>query len=414
MYDDASRPYMFGDLGRTMLKARGIDLSLTVVDEAVTNLSGGTGSGWANAGQAAFQAKFDLAKLAGIKGGTFGITLVDRWGTNLAAEQGIPTFQLLNEVFGRGNILRLTEFYYQQKLFNDAIEVKAGRLPVGSDFFFGSCDYLNLTFCGGTPGNLYGNYIFNWPISQWGGVVKANLSRDLQLRVGFYDANPNYLSTDPDIALLPSVPGSHPDAGLLVPVELVWSGKSRGLSGTYRIGGWYNDATADDAVTSTNGQPAIISGLPLLRDTGRYGYYLSITQQLTQTPGSLNPDGGLHTFFNATFGDRRTSFLDYQVAWGMRQVGTFASRPFDEIGFAIGVTHVNSRVSDAQAEANALGVGPGFVQDAEIPIELWYGWQATGWLNLKFDAQYIISPGGYSSPTNEDAAVLGVRSTVKF
>jgi len=37
-----TRPYLFGDLGRTRLKEQGISLALTLGDEAVTNLSGGS------------------------------------------------------------------------------------------------------------------------------------------------------------------------------------------------------------------------------------------------------------------------------------------------------------------------------------------------------------------------------------
>src|SRR5262249_42680156 len=98
-----TRPYLFGDLGRTKLKEQGVSLALTLGDEAVTNLSGGDRHTAANAGQLWFQAKFDMAKLAGIQGGTIGVTLVDRFGKNLNTEAGIPALQLTNEVFGRGN-----------------------------------------------------------------------------------------------------------------------------------------------------------------------------------------------------------------------------------------------------------------------------------------------------------------------
>jgi porin len=171
-----TRPYLFGDLGRTKLKEQGIDLGLTLGDEAVGNVTGGSRSTAANAGQLWFGAKFDLAKLVGIQGGTVGLTLVDRFGKNLNTEADIPALQLTNEVFGRGNILRLTQLYYSQQLFDDRLELKGGRLPVGADFFFGLCEFINLTFCGGQPGNIQGGYIFNWPVSQWAGVVHYKLA----------------------------------------------------------------------------------------------------------------------------------------------------------------------------------------------------------------------------------------------
>src|SRR3954454_4987844 len=63
-----TRPYLFGDLGRTRLKEQGIDIGLTLGNETVGNLSGGDRNMAANAGQLWFGAKFDMGKLAGIQG----------------------------------------------------------------------------------------------------------------------------------------------------------------------------------------------------------------------------------------------------------------------------------------------------------------------------------------------------------
>ncbi len=418
-YPDAdfwTRPYLFGDLGRTKLKDQGIDLSLTLVDEAVTNVAGGTKTNSAQAGQLALQAKFDLAKLAGIQGGMVGVTLVDRFGQNLNTLANIPALQLTNEVFGRGDITRLTEFYYSQKLFDGRLELKGGRLPVGADFFFGQCEFVNLTFCGGQPGNILGGYIFNWPVSQWGGVAHYNITNELQFSVGVYDANPNYLTTsDASIFAAPGIPSSSAAAGVLVPAELTWRGPTfNGLPGVWRLGGWY-----DDASTIDGGLPGIIVTIPgvggvpaqnLGDQRGRYGIYESILQQLTSE--GRGPQGW-YAFLNSSFGDHRTSFQDYQIALGFKHTGTFVGRPDDEVGFAVGTTHVNSAAA-ALGNPNAGG--------NEVPIEAWYGWQATGWLNLKFDAQYVINPGGNGWATTpagtlvktDNAWVLGLRTTVKF
>jgi porin len=348
-----------------------------------------------------------MAKLADIQGGTIGLTLVKRWGTNLNALADIPALQLTDEVFGRGNILRLTELYYSQKLFDNQLELKGGRLPVGSDFGFGKCEFINLTFCGNQPGNILGNYIWNWPVSQWAGVVHYNFAKDFQLSVGVYDANPNYLTTeDPSIYFLPGIPGSNPGSGVLVPVELKWL-PSGPLDGTWRLGGWY-----DNASTIDGGLPGIIQVIPgvggvpdqfLGDQRGRYGIYESILQRLTvDGPKDL----GWYTFLNTTVADHRTSFQDYQIALGFKHTGTFSWRPEDEVGFAVGTTHVNSAAFGPNAGGN------------EIPIEAWYGWQATGWMNLKFDAQYVINPGGHgynaAGVKTDNAFVVGMRTEVHF
>src|SRR6266478_1170504 len=284
-----TRPYLFGDLGRTKLKEQGIDIGLTLGKESVGQLSGGDRNTAANAGQLWFGAKLDMAKLAGIPGGTVGLTLVERYGANLNAEAGIPALQLTNEVFGRGNIFRLTQLYYSQKLFDDRLELKGGRLPVGSDFFFGLCEFINLTFCGGQPGNIQGGYIYNWPVSQWAGVVHYNLTKELKISAGVYDANPNYLTTsDAGIYAAPGIPASSPASGVLVPVELTWRPGGH-LYGTWRLGGWY-----DNASTIDGGLPGIITTIPgvggvptqnLGDQRGRYGFYESILQRLTDEGG---------------------------------------------------------------------------------------------------------------------------------
>ena len=401
-----TRPYLFGDLGRTKLKEQGIDLALTLGDEAVGNLTGGNGKTFANAGQLFFQAKFDMAKLAGIQGGLVGLTLVDRFGHNLNDDAGIPALQLTNEVFGRGSITHLTELYYSQKLFNDTLELKGGRLPVGSDFFFGNCEFINLTFCGGQPGNILGGYIYNFPVSQWAGLIHYNITKTVQFSVGVYDANPNYLTTSDAGVYLGGIPGSSPASGTLVPVELTWRPEGH-LYGTWRLGGWY-----DDASTIDGGLPGIITTVPGLGGVpdqtlgdqrGRYGFYESILQRLTDEGG---PAKGWYVDLNTTWADHRTSFQDYQISLMFKHTGTFSFRPLDEVAFAVGTTHVNSAALTPNAGGN------------EVPFEVWYGWQATGWMNLKFDLQYVMNPGGRgfnaAGVKTDNAWVYGLRTVVSF
>jgi porin len=402
-----TRPYLLGDLGRTKLKERGIDLNFSIGDEMVANASGGSNQQVTHAGQAVFQAKFDMAKLAGIQGGLVGLTVVDRFGNNLNTQAGIPALQLTNEVFGRGNIARLTEFYYSQTLFDNRLTLKGGRLPVGSDFFFDQCDFINLTFCGGQPGNIQGGYIYNFPVSQWGGVAHYNITKEVQISVGVYDANPNYLTTsDAGIYAAPGIPGSTPASGVLVPVELTWR-PGGPLQGTWRFGGWY-----DDASTIDGGLPGIITTIPgvggvpdqfLGDQRGRYGGYESILQRLT-VDGPVAQ--GWYVFLNTTVADHRTAFQDYEIAGGFKHSGTFYWRPQDEVGIAVGTTHVNSNALSPNAGGN------------EIPFEAWYGWQATGWMNLKFDVQYVMNPGGRGfngdGIKTDNAWVYGLRSSIKF
>ena len=268
----ATTPYLLGEWPaiRSKLSDLGVQVSLTGVDEAVLNLSGGLRQNAQEAGQVALQAQFDLQKSLGLTGARFLVTLVDRWGRNAAVDAGIPALQLLNEVYGRGNIVRLEQFAWDQKLFDDRIEITVGRLAFGDEFFSFPCDFINLTFCPGQAGNLVGDYIYNWPVSQWAAVAKLNFGSQGYLQAGIFDANPAYLNTTPNPALWPTAPEN--SQGVIVPAEVAWTPKFGALQGSYQVGGWWNNSAAPNVATSIDGEPILVSGLPGVPGHGRYGF----------------------------------------------------------------------------------------------------------------------------------------------
>src|SRR6202161_668095 len=117
----ATTPHLLGEWPgiRSKLSDLGINVSIHGVDEEGMNLSGGDRRIAQEAGQVALQAPFDLQKSLGLQGASVLVTLVDRWGRDAATDAGIPALQFINEVFGRGNILRLEQFAWDQKWFDD-------------------------------------------------------------------------------------------------------------------------------------------------------------------------------------------------------------------------------------------------------------------------------------------------------
>ena len=264
----ATTPYLLGEWPgiRTKLSDLGIQASLTGVDEAVMNLSGGLRQNAQEAGQVALQAQFDLQKSLGLTGASVLMTLVSRWGRNAATDAGIPALQLLNEVYGRGNILRLEQLAWDQKLLDDRIEFTVGRLAFGDQFFSFPCDFINLTFCPGQAGNLVGDYIYNWPVSQWAAVGQLNFGSQGYFKAGIFDANPAYLNTTPNPALWPTAPEN--SQGVIVPAEVAWTPKFGALQRSYQAGGWWNNSAAPNVADSIDGEPILVSGLPGIPATG--------------------------------------------------------------------------------------------------------------------------------------------------
>ena len=387
---------------RDLLREQGFDFRIGYVSETATNAQGGAKELWRYTDQWTFAMKLDLQKLFGLKHALFNFVITDRDGHNLSADANLGNLQEVQEVYGRGQTWRFTELWYDQKYMNDRLDWKFGKFPEGDDFASFSCEFMNLTFCGAQPGNLVGSYWYNWPVSQWATRVKANFPGFGYVEVGAFEINPSYLLTRYALDV-----GSPPGAtGVLAPVEIGWLPTFGKLAGSYKIGAWYNSSTAPDVVDNSEGELlAIAGGKPLMRH-GLYGGYISFQQRVTgEGTGTSAP--GLSVFLNATYADRRTSTLDSQVAAGVLYTGALAWRPADELGFAIGETHVNPRVAASERLENALGYGPVGVQASEWTGEIFYNIHAKGWLDLRPNIQYIVAPGGVSSNTSD--LIVGLK-----
>lgn len=402
-------PYAFGDWNgeREKLADKGVLLNFAYGSEIAHNLTGGDKRLTRNAGQLTLDATFDLDKLWGWRGASFRTTISERDGNNLNSDTGIDALMQSQEVYGRNQTWRLTQFWYGQDLFNGHLQLKLGRLAVGEDFSTFECSFMSLAFCGDQSGNLVGYYWFNFPVSQWGGLAKINFDAHHYLKFGAYQVNPSYLETRHALALNPS--GT---TGALFPVEFGWTPSlGDGLNGSYVVGGWYTSANQADVYTDIQGAAAGRTGLDFMERTGSYGAYLTFAQQLTHGDGS-DPQSGLRAFFNATQADRSTSRVDHEVAAGIIQRG-IGARHADEIGFAVATTHVNTRAADYQRQLrDRTGDDALYTPGTEFTSEVFYGWQAAPWLVVRPNLQWIHHPGGYAD--RDDAWVAGIKSAITF
>ncbi len=393
-----------GDWGgvRTDLRDDGVDLKAGYVSETAGNVSGGDRKRVRETGQFSFGATIDTDKLIDLPGGTFQATVTYRRGKDLGAAAGLGVLQQVQEVYGRGQTWRLTQFWYQQSFAGGHADIKIGRLTQGEDFAAFSCQLQNLSFCGSPPGNLAGDYWYNWPVSQWG--VRGRLKNDrFYAMVGAYEVNPRNLEKDFTIGRF------HGATGVLVPVEAGYTPRlgAKGLPGSYRVGGWYNTADADDVLFDENRGYQAVTGVAPLRRSGRYGVYAQLQQQFTgsaeESPSGPQTSHGLVGFINITQTDRKTTVTDNQVAGGVFYTGLVPFRPKDEIAFALARTNVNGRT--------LLGLVPGAARpDAEYAAELAYCIHAITWLTVRPNVQYVVNPGGYKAAT--DVVVIGLKAAV--
>jgi len=186
--------YATGDWGgmRTKMQDAGVTFEggYTTDIMAVRNGNAGSGDGWDYAGRMDFGLNFDLEKLVGATGLSFYVSGAWSSGQNLSERQ-VGNLFAVQQIF-TGQEARLSQLYFQQKLLDDQLKFKIGRLTTEEDFL-ASDIYANYVNGGinGTPANVPGgNAGFTTaPFVQWGAVGAYELTDGLRFAVGVYNAD---------------------------------------------------------------------------------------------------------------------------------------------------------------------------------------------------------------------------------
>ena len=396
---DPQGQYLFGDWDgkRTELAQQGIKFEANILTDTAYLAEGGRNEGAdpLTSAQLWLGTQLDMEKLAGWDGVTVRAVATARQGqsTSVRDLQGnAPHMANVQGTFGRGNQdSRLSELSIEKTFKDQGLSIKAGRLGLGMDFNVMACDFASTAFCAAQMGKWQGNIWMNTPVSQWGARVKQQLNPEVAVQVGVYEFNPDNGNGKAEGQGW-SLDTDHAD-GVTIPAEVVWTPKSfvNGLPGSYRIGGMYN--TADDIAN----QKDIATGEGKNRT---FAGWLAVEQQLTSTGSGRQ---GLHSFANFTWHDRDTNKVDNSQQIGVKYIGLVDSQPNDILGLAVNRVHVNDRFADSR---------PAFDASAEYNIELNYSYNATKWLMLRPNLQYVVNPG--SSNQVDNALVLGLTTRVIF
>ncbi|GHB21565.1 carbohydrate porin [Salinicola rhizosphaerae] len=398
-------PYMFGDWGgnRTALEDAGVSFDFDYVGEMGSILDGGYRDSHVTkySDQFAVGANFDLERLLSIPDAEFQITVTNRNGHSVNDRLSDPNATVggssVQEVQGRGPVTRLTQFWYRQRFFDDALVVKLGRIPFGDDFATIDSNFQNLAFGGAQPGN-WGNNIYNWPIAQWAAVVRANMTPQWYAQIGAFNLNDSNLDNDNGFDLRTS--GTQ---GTLFPVELGYTPTLNGMAGAYKLGFYTqnveNRAYGEGPDTRTS-------------DTNT-GLYYVVRQQVTTRGGSA--DRGLTLFSMGDTNNGDTAGIDRYLSIGATYQGPFDARPQDDAGIGLAYLHVNDDVNDSVDYANATPAGslsPLPRQGHEYDAEVYYSVNLTNYLTLRPNLQYVVNPSAVDSVDN--AWVLGTTVKASF
>ena len=389
--------WMLGDWNgqRTALQQQGYDFSFGYTGEVATVLDAKQHSsdGTEYADQFAFGAHLDLEKILGWQDTEAQITITERNGHSLSQTSDALAGHLSSaqEVWGRGQTWRLTDFWIKKQFLDQKLDIKAGRFGEGEDFNSFDCDFQNLALCGSQVGNWVGDQWFNWPVSQWAARVKYNVRPDLYAQIGVYEYNPENLERGKGFNL--STDGSH---GAIIPAEVVWQPKvgNEQLSGEYRVGYYYSTVDAQEISSDATSH--------------KQGGWLVAKQQLTAHQG--NTSRGLTGFVNFTVHDNDTNTVSDMQNIGLVYKGLMDSRPQDEIAIGVARISINDDVNGmnvANNEIDARGL-----QNEEYNAEIYYGMHATNWLTIRPNVQYVHHVGAYKN--GENAWIGGIKFQTAF
>ena len=418
--DWLTRDTLTGDWGgtRTALKDKGVTVGLSWTMEGLGNATGGIRQGAVYDGFTDLQFDFDLEKLAGWKGGTIRVAGYSTQGHGLSSKD-IGNLLTVSSIES-APVFWLGEVYLDQKL-GDTLALRIGQLGVDQDFWISDTAgvFINSTFgwSGFNGLNLPngGNAVplptpgvrLRWsPDAAWslqGAVYNGN-------PLGGNDNNPNGLSFPVNDGVLAIIEASYTSA------------PKGGLSGTYKVGAWYNSESFDNLSLAANGvslaDPAASGPL---RQSGMYALYAMVDHQLWAKPGA---DGeGLSGFLRiAVAPEQDRSPVTFYFDTGLAYTGLLPGRPDDILGLGFAYAGLSSSLADLDRATNAFTGVNGPVQDYEAVIELTYQAAVTPWLSVQPFFQYVIHPGGNvpsplgTNPTQamDNAAVFGVRSAVTF
>lgn len=372
---------------RGNLAKKGVTTDIIYRFDVMGNVSGGIKEGARALDNLDVIFNFDGEKLAGAKGLSAKLHLLNNFG-------GHPDADLIGSAQGVDNIevprstAKIYQAYIQQNLFDDRLSLLGGLYDVNSEFYVtdSSALFIHSTFGIGTDvaqSGQNGPSIF--PFTSAGGRLRVAPTETTYIQGAILDG----ISGDINDQRGTQIDFDKND-GWLVIGEAGYTPEG----GKIATGGWYYTQKSDHLT-------AIGAGGNPLKKRSQGAYVIGEKQLYT-----AGKDKGLAGF--ARFGVASGAVNQFNYAWstGLVYTGAFAGRDEGKLGFGITGAHNGS-----EYKAAALAAGTP-ADSAETTLELTYSDKITPWLWVQPDIQYIINPG--TDKTLDNALVIASRFTINF
>ena len=363
---------------RPYLADQGLTLNFSVTADYSKNFMGGVDTN-NDAFRNLFDARltFDTQPLFNLKGGTFSVDFQNQNGRN-GSDELTGDAQGFDNADADGRT-QISELWYEQKLAQDKIRIKIGKVDANTEFAAPeyATEFINSSF--GYSPTITGFPTYPDP------ALSANIfvypAPWIYAGYGIYDGD-GQGDHSPVTAFK-----SPQDYFQIAELGFRWTFEKTTLPGRIAGGVFYDNASFE----KFDGE----------HQSGTGGFYIVAEQKLFHY-NFYNPTDqrGLYAFTQYGWADQQVNDFHEHVSAGLSWVGPYQAENLDSLG--VGATTVF--FSDAASA--------GFTRDSETSIEAYYNYQATSYLSIKPDLQYIIHPGG--DETLKDALVATLRVTVAF
>lgn len=383
------------------LAAHGVSYSLTDSENLLGNVMGGLKTGATMQGVTTMTMDVDTSKAFGWQGGDFHISALQLHGQVLSANY-LDTLQAANGNEG-DDATRLWELWYDQAAPNGKFDIKIGQQSVDNEFMVSTYSGLFVNTMAGWPiipsVDLYGGGPA-YPLSSLGVRGQLKPTGAVTILAGVFDDNPGAGKFDDDAQQLDKSGGRFSlKTGALWMGEVQYTTKLGGLPGTYKLGGWYDSANFPDQLYNLNHR-------------GNYSLYAVMDQTVWQS--AKDNSRTLNIFGRVMGAPSNQNLVDFGGNGGVTLTAPLPGRDNDQVGLDIGFAKLSSRA--ASSAALAAGRRP----HLETLFEATYQAQATPWLVVQPDLQYVINPGGGITDPNDpthklkNELVVGARAVVTF
>jgi porin len=364
------------------LADRGITPYAALTAEVFSNLSGGNETGTSVFGVLELGLDMDLDRLAGWQGTSFHVSGL--WAGGEDPSVNVGDFNTLSNIAAPDSVF-FYEAWLETYFLDEKIRFKLGQIAVDSDFmgseyggvFINSAFGMLPTFSGNTAVSTY-------PLGALGALIQYALTDTAYIQLGVYDGDAgadDEHGVDYDF-------GS--EEGVAIVYEIGSSALAPGgLNGDYKLGGLYHTGEFADFRDGS-------------MEDDNYNFYVVVDQPLIN---QASGEPKLAAFLRASYSPQEErNTVNYYIEAGINLFSPFAGRDADIFG--IGFFHTDFS-GDAVRD---LQLTEAHVNDSEQVLEIFYQAEATPWLVVKPDIQFIFDP----MLGENDAIVFGTRFEIAY